>query len=377
MVRSTLLASLGAAVVGYAFCILVALAAWAFAAHGDATVDDALRAGSFAFLAMHGAPLQIGASLFSLPLLGLLLLPIAVLANALSRAWRRQPVNGRNEMFTLAAIGAAPYLIFALVISVFWSNVNASAPIFPVLIWVLFVCALGAGWAWWGTVRVSTRANVAAPNFSIRARRALGGAVVLLLVLFVVSGLLLMIVVASNINEVLLVAQSLESGVVGWLVLSTLAIGWLPAGLAWVSAYLLGPGFVLGEDTIVSPFVTQFGELPALPWLAAVPTSTSNWHLLFLLVPVLAGLGAAGVLRTELSAQHPLKWWRDAMASVLFAAVAMWALGWLTRGSLGQGRLVEFGAQPMSLFFAVLLLCGVGASALPLSQWLIRRFART
>jgi hypothetical protein len=173
------------------------------------------------------------------------------------------------------------------------------------------------------------------------------------------------------------VAESLESGVVGLLVLAALAVGWLPTGLVWVIAYLLGPGFALGESTLVSPFVTSFGELPALPWFAAAPQSASNWYLMFLLVPVLAGAATAGVLGSTLARQNPIKWWREAMLSVLVVAVVMWALGWLTRGSLGEGRLLDFGSQPMSLFFAVLLLCGAGATALPLTHWLVRRFART
>ncbi len=377
MVRATVVASLGAAVVGYAFCTLAALAAWAFAAHGDATVDDALRAGSFAFLAIHGAPLEIGDARFSLPLLGLMLLPIIILSNALSRAWRRQIVSGRNEMLTLAALGSAPYLIFAIAVGVFWSSADASVPIVPAVIWVLLVCFLAAGWAWWGTVRLSPRADVGAPDFSIRTRRVFGGALVALLILFVVATLTLVTVLALSARDIWLVAESLESGVVGLLVLIALAIGWLPTGVVWVTAYLLGPGFALGDSTLVSPFVTSFGELPALPWFAAAPQSSSDWYLMFLLVPVLAGAATAGVLGSNLARQHPLKWWREAMLSVLLVAGVMWALGWLTRGSLGEGRLLVFGSQPMSLFFAVLLLCGAGATALPLTHWLVRRFART
>lgn len=377
MVRGTVIASLGAAVVGYALVTLAALAVWAFAAHGETTVDDALRAGSFAFMAIHGAPLVIGDARFSLPLLGLLVVPVIILSSALSRAWRRQSVSGRNEMLTLAALGSAPYLIFTIAVGVFWSNVDASVPIFPALLWVLLVCFVSTGWAWWGSVRVSARSSVGLPEVSIRLRRALGGAIVSLSVLFGASTLILVLLIAVNAADIWSVAQALESGVVGLLVLFGLAIGWLPAGIVWVSSYLLGPGFALGTESVVSPFVTQFGELPALPWLAAVPQGTSNWSFLLMLVPLVAGVSAAAVLRSTSSRERPLKWWRESMLSVFFVAVAMWAFGWLTRGSLGAGRLAEFGAQPMSLFFAVLLLGGVGATLLPITQALIKRFTRT
>jgi hypothetical protein len=376
MVKATMIASLGAAVVVYAFCSLAALAAWAFAAHGDATVDDALRAGSFAFMAIHGAPLEIGSARFSLPLLGLMLVPIIVLSSALSRAWRRQPVGSRGEMLTLGGLSALPYLVFSLAVIVFWSSNEASIPIVSGLIWVMIVCTVATVLSWWNTVRPSVLANVAGPDLSFRTRRTLGGAVVLLLVVYVSAFIALTIAVIVNLTEIALVSRSLESGVVGLSALVALAIGWLPAALTWSSAYMLGPGFALGTDTIVSPFATRFGELPALPWLAAVPETSGGWHLVVLIVPVLAGVAVAGVLRATMSQQGPLRWWRASLASVVAAAVGMWALAWLTRGSLGQGRLNDFGAQPMSLFFAILLLGGLGASLLPLTQMLTSRLSR-
>jgi hypothetical protein len=158
------------------------------------------------------------------------------------------------------------------------------------------------------------------------------------------------------------------------LLLITLGLGWLPALTTWAVAYMLGPGFALGQETAVTPFGVSYGELPSLPWFAALPTSSGGWHLLVLLVPVLAGLTLSAVLRGSLSRAGLNKWWRESLTAVLVAAIALWVIGWLTRGSLGHGRLSEFGAQPISLFLSCCLLVGVGASCLPLFELIKNRW---
>jgi len=190
MVKATLVASLGAAVFAYAVCILVALAVWAFAAHGDSRVDDALRAGSFAFLALHGSPFEIGDARFSLPLLGLTLIPIVLLSRALGRAWRRKPIAGHVEMLTVASLGVAPYLLFALGVSLFWSSSDAGVPLISSLAWVLLIACAAAGVAWWQVVRTSPLANVPAPQPALGTRRVLAGAMIVLLIMFSFASLI-------------------------------------------------------------------------------------------------------------------------------------------------------------------------------------------
>jgi hypothetical protein len=373
MVKSTLVASLGAAVFTYALCILTALAVWAFGAHGDSRVDDALRAGSFAFLALHGSPFEIGEARFSLPLLGLTLLPILMLSRALGRAWRRQTIAGRVEMLTVGSLGVAPYLLFALGVSLFWSTSDAGVPLISSLLWVLLVACVSVAVAWWQVVRPSPLANVPAPQLALRTRRVLAGALIVLFTLFAFAFLLVLVSLLSNLTEMGAVITSLDSGVIGVLLLIALGLGWLPALTTWAVAYMLGPGFALGQETAITPLGVSYGELPSLPWFAALPTSAGGWHLLVLLVPVLAGLTLSAVLRGSLSRAGLNKWWRESLTAVLVAAIALWVIGWLTRGSLGQGRLSEFGAQPISLFLSCCLLVGVGASCLPLFELIKNR----
>ena len=374
MVKATLIASLGAAVFAYAVCIVVALAVWAFAAHGDSRVDDALRAGSFAFLALHGSPFEIGEARFSLPLLGLTLIPIVLLSRALGRAWRRRPIAGRIEMLTVASLGVAPYLLFALGVSLFWSSSDAGVPLISSSAWVLLIACVAAIVAWWQVVRPSPLANVPAPQPALKTRRVLAGALIVLLTMFSFGFLIVLISLIANLSRMGEVLTSLDSGVLGVLLLLVLGFGWLPAMVTWAVSYMLGPGFALGQETAVTPFRVSFGELPSLPWFAAVPTTSGGWHLAFLAVPLLAGLTVSAVLRGSLHRAGVSKWWRESLTSVLIAAIALWAIGWLTRGSLGAGRLDDFGAQPMSLFFACCLLVGVGATCLPLFEWVKSRW---
>jgi hypothetical protein len=197
---------------------------------------------------------------------------------------------------------------------------------------------------------------------------------IVLFTLFAFAFLLVLVSLLSNLTEMGAVITSLDSGVIGVLLLIALGLGWLPALTTWAVAYMLGPGFALGQETAITPLGVSYGELPSLPWFAALPTSSGGWHLLVLLVPVLAGLTLSAVLRGSLGRAGLNKWWRESLTAVLVAAIALWVIGWLTRGSLGHGRLSEFGAQPISLFLSCCLLVGVGASCLPLFELIKNRW---
>ena len=74
----------------------------------------------------------------------------------------------------------------------------------------------------------------------------------------------------------------------------------LPNAVLFSGAYLLGPGFTVGVNTMVSPTVVSIGALPMFPLLAALPDdgATAAWTpWLMGLPPVVAALAAARAQR--------------------------------------------------------------------------------
>ena len=124
-------------------------------------------------------------------------------------------------------------------------------------------------------------------------------------------------------------------------------------------AVVVGPGFDLGSAGALNVLGGQVQSLPALPVLAAIPTTVPAWAPVLMLVPV-----ALGVLAGR------IRWGRDlptlagaaasgaGLAGVVAALVGGLVL--LASGSLGGGRLAEVGPAllPVAASAAGLVLLG-------------------
>jgi hypothetical protein len=141
---------------------------------------------------------------------------------------------------------------------------------------------------------------------------------------------------------------SLDSGVVGGVVITLLGVILIPNAVVWATAYALGPGFVVGLGTAVSPGDIRLGPVPGLPILAGLPTETQGvlgW--LVLIIPLTAGM-LAGLAAYRAHADRALPWRLvDSMLSAVVAGVLLGVLSAISGGSAGPGRLAEVGAPPL------------------------------
>ena len=86
-------------------------------------------------------------------------------------------------------------------------------------------------------------------------------------------------------------------GVVGQAGVTVACLAFAPNVAVWGAAYLLGPGFAVGTDTVVSPGDVLIGPLPGLPVLAGLPpVPLSGLGPALLGVPVVAGICAGALL---------------------------------------------------------------------------------
>jgi hypothetical protein len=142
----------------------------------------------------------------------------------------------------------------------------------------------------------------------------------------------------------------------------------------WAAAYLLGPGFLLGTNSIIRLTDVTVGPLPTLPLLAGLPDGPMGaTGALLLAVPVLIGMSGGWMLTRRLSQgrghgapKRPIQggparpgepphhssrpaWTRVIGAALIsgpVAGVVLGALSWLSSGSLGSGRLSAIGPVP-------------------------------
>jgi uncharacterized protein DUF6350 len=158
---------------------------------------------------------------------------------------------------------------------------------------------------------------------------------------------------------------SFGAGVAGQAGITAICLVYLPNLAVWGAAYLLGPGFAVGDGTVVSPGDVLLGPVPGLPVLAGLPNAPlTGVGPVLLGLPLLAGL-AAGFL---LARRRPGGW-----AGLLGAAALAGPIGGLglqllstaARGGIGSGRMAVLGAYDwrVGLFAAGVTTVGALAGA--------------
>jgi hypothetical protein len=158
---------------------------------------------------------------------------------------------------------------------------------------------------------------------------------------------------------------SFGAGVPGQAGITAICLVYLPNLAMWSAAYLLGPGFAIGDGTVVSPGDVLLGPVPALPVFAGLPSSPlTGLGPVLLGLPLLAGL-AAGFL---LARRRPGGWPGLLVAAALagpIAGVLLQLLAVVSRGGIGSGRLSVLGAVDwrVGLFAAGVTCVGTLAGA--------------
>lgn len=182
------------------------------------------------------------------------------------------------------------------------------------------------------------------------------------------SALLLAAQLGLKWMEIANVYEQLNPGLFGVLGLTLLHLGLAPNLVLWALSYSTGAGFSLGTGTLVSPWGTELGSVPAVPVLAALPGGAEPYALGVLALPVLAGVVAGWWLMRE-GENHLDDWfalrisWRPlsvglstlSLGVLTGLVTALLAVGplWLSHISLGVGRMTDIG--PHALIGAGLL----------------------
>lgn len=216
-------------------------------------------------------------------------------------------------------------------------------------------------------------------------------------------------------GEVVSLYQAGNVDALGATLLTLAQAAYLPVLLVWGIAFAAGPGFAVGTDSAVSPAGTQAGVVPGVPILGILPESTTPWLLLLALIPVALGAFAGWIARSRFVhagappavAAEPALVVDDARTAAVLgllspaaapipvgdsidvdhdddhepiaarlvvvagiavlSAAAAALLSAAASGSLGPGRLAEFGPQPGAVALAVGLEVLVGAAILLLA----------
>ncbi len=379
-----------AALIGLGAVLVPLMLLWAF--HFGLTVDVAvfLRAAADVWLLGHGVDLvvqldPVNASRVALPGAGdpfpitMALLGFAFVSAAFGRRiGRRSAAGGHGLTGALAAVLVYAFAGAVLALVAGTDAARASTwegAVLPATTMAIGVAIGGIG----GSLRrletadpatgVLARARDRLPPGSVAIARAAvrvgGGAAFGVLAL---GGVLVAVLVALDYATIAGLYQSLGAGIDGGIALTVAELAMLPNVIVWAAAWLLGPGFAIGEGSMVSSGGTLLGPVPGLPLLGALPAESPALGGLWLVVPVLLGfVGAWLVLRDpEIDdATGARRGWMPlavAVGAAVAAGAVLGLLAWWSGGAAGPGRLVEVGPDGWAVAGVAALTVGIGAA---------------
>ncbi|HEX6148400.1 DUF6350 family protein, partial [Nocardioides sp.] len=161
---------------------------------------------------------------------------------------------------------------------------------------------------------------------------------------------------------------------------AVLALLVLPNATLFAAAYLLGPGFTVGAQTLVSPTLVVTGALPAFPLLAALPDSgpVPGWAPGLIAVPPLAAAVAAMLAQRR---RPTVRWEEGALrgcAGGVLAGVVLGALASIAGGAVGPGRMRFVEPLVFDVLVHAVTALGIGGllGGLAMTWWQRRTFER-
>lgn len=373
---STLLVSLAVGVVGW----FVTDAG----AHG--TPRDGLRTGALGWLLAHGSGVHVeGVAITAVPL-GL----TALCAWAVWRVGHRvgDSVSGHGPdadriadgerdwtVPTAVTLFAAGYLVVAVVTTRLASSPATAPSGSRVVLGALLLCLAIGGPA---IAIGSGRAAIWSAFLPASVRAAAATCLRILTAYLVVAAVAFLAALVVDLGAAANVMSQLHADAGDTVLVTALTLLVVPNAVAFSGSYLLGPGFVVGTHTLVSPSLVVLGPLPMFPLLAALPDAgTGGWTVALTALPPLVAAVAAARSQRRIPT---LRWDEGALrgcaggvvAGLLFAVVAS-----LSGGAVGPGRMRDVGPLSFDVLVHAITAFGLGGLVGGLAMtWWQRRTAR-
>lgn len=376
LVATGLLAAGWAAAAGLLPVVVLVVVAWATAPGGAGSVADAVRAGGWAWLALHHTGFRLSGATVGLLPLGGLLLPVLLLRRAGRWAAGATGTVGGWRAGALTGVLGAGYAAVAVAVALA-SRTAAGGPV----AWQAGAAglALGLGAGGWGVLRAAGWRPDWPGRVPTLLRVLARGAAVATALLVAAGALLLAVSLAVHLPEVAALTRALNAGTVGGPLLVAAQVAYLPNLAVWAAAVTVGPGFAVGAGTAVALRGVTLGALPGVPLLAALPAPgpVAGVGLVALAGPLVAGVAAGLVVvrRLPLRRLEQAAGW--AAAAGALAGLPTGVLAALSGGPLGPGRWATVGPSPWQVAVATaaeVSLAAAGAAALA-HGWRTRRAA--
>ena len=363
------IASTIAVAIGYILTLGFIMVAWLFAAHGNESTVQVLRAAGISWQVLHLVPPVIGTTTIGVLPWGFLVVPVLILWKATQWALKSSQPKTAVQFIRVAISVSVFYSLCAGLVGLVSSTIDLYTGIVSSLLHA-FLVAISVT-----TVCVVTYApsrtilTDALPKLFVDGIRP---AVISFGLLFMAGSLLTSVSLILNWAQVRAVTALMAPGLIDGFFITLLGIGYLPTVNVWAMSYLLGPGIMLGGGVVTAENASP-GALPAFPLLSILPSESAALATYFILIPILIGIGIYFLMpRERWAAQGDsiavalsfVVRWREVvtlLVSVGLLAAFVWISAAASSGPLGTGFLKFIGPVPGEVAFAAISVCGVSA----------------
>lgn len=388
LVLVALLGGAGAALATLLVCLAAGVVGWFLTDAGvHGTPRDGLRVGALGWLLAHGSGLNVDG-------VAITVVPLGLTALAAWAVWRlghrvgdsisghgpdaERIADGERDWTvpTAALAFTGGYAAVAVLTFRLAATPETAPSLARVLLWSLLLCLT------FGLAAISTgsgRAAIWAASLPPSVRASGATCLRLLGAYLVVSGTFLLGALVVDFDTAVNVMSRLHTDAGDATIYTVISATVVPNATVFSASYLLGPGFAVGVDTLVSPTLVSLGPLPMFPLLAALPDAgpTPAWTTYVIgLAPVVAALAAARSQRRN----PTLRWDEGALrgcAGGVLAGVLLGLLAGIAGGSVGPGRMTEVGPFAFDVMVHAITAFGVGGLVGGvLMTWWQRRAAR-
>lgn len=369
-----LIATLGGAAAALApllVCAAVGIIGW-FAADAGAhgAPRDGMRMGAVAWLMAHGSGITVrGVAVGAVPL-GL----TVICAWSMWRLGHRvgdalsghgpdadRISDGERDLTVPLATGLffIGYALVAVGVATLTASVETTLSVPSVILWSLTMTLAFAGPA---IAIGSGRAAIWATFVPAVIRQGAATAIAILTAFLALSTVVFLVSLAFGIGEAATMMSQLHLGAGEGIVYAIANGGFLPNATLFSGSFLLGPGFAVGGNTLVSPGAVVLGPLPLFALLAALPGIGTPEALLSSVVwlpPLVAALATMWWQR-----RHPALTWLEAAlrgcGGGIVAGFAFAVLASVAGGAVGPGRMRFVGPFVPEVLVAAITAFGLG-----------------
>ena len=372
-------AALAAAGGGLAVLVTLSLVGWITAPHVGlgGGLAGVLRSAGILWLVAHHVQVSVkNVGMIGLLPLGLVLLPAALIERAGRWMTHEGYVTRLMDVGPAALCVALPYALFTGAVALASGTQVARPSLWQAAVMGFVIACLASAF---GAARALGPWRKIAGRVPPRPRSVFLGMLAALAFLTVCGALLSAISLLVHLTAYRHAVAELNPGIVGSVLLLLAGLSYLPNSIVWAVAYMLGPGFMFGLGTAVSPSGSALGGLPAFPMLAALPVGDKAafpaWLGFFvLLTPYVAG-ALAGLMTVRIAPTPSLEaaplW---GLLTGTATAVVIGFAAWVSGGPLGAGRLSSVGPSAPEVGVVALLEVGVTAALVAgAANWLILR----